>query len=122
VPSDRPYGSIITPLHTFCITHAFGGISGSGGIWIIGFITIMTCPQAILSYTRTTVALFLQACSCSLLQLIVLFCFGILTFKEVRSEQVTTTLFVRCLCSVLIMPEPSVKNWNDLSVSYPAIG
>jgi hypothetical protein len=71
--SDVPYGSIINPLHTFCITHTFGGISGSGGNWIIGFITIMTCPQATLIYTRTTVALSLQARSCSLLQLIVLF-------------------------------------------------
>ena len=85
-----PYGSIINPLHTFCITHNYGGISGSDGNWIIGFITIMTSPRATPSYTRTTVALFLQACSCSLLQLMVLFCFGILTFKEVRSEQMTT--------------------------------
>ena len=73
VSSDVPYGSIINPLHTFCITHTFRGISGSGGNRIIGFITIMTCPHTTLCYTLTTVALFLQACSCSLLQLIVLF-------------------------------------------------
>ena len=73
VSSDVPYGSIINPLHTFCITHTFGGISGSGGNWILGFITVMTFPQATLIYARMTVALSLQARSCSLLQLIVLF-------------------------------------------------
>ena len=34
----------------------------------------MICPQAKLRYTRATVAVILQACSCFLLELIVLFC------------------------------------------------